>query len=254
MNSGKSVCVVVLLGVFCCAGRVAGDSADPHTIIQRMARAYDGIRDYTAIFYKRERLKGKLQDLEVIALRFQEPFKVYLAWHEPYKGRVATYVEGENNNKLLVNPGGMLQFLRLSLDPRSPLATHEGHHSIFNTGLRNTIQLLMQQYYRGRQNGDAQFYLRGQDEVDGRLAYHLEFVGPASKEAGYYAYRAEIWVDKTYYLPTRLRIYSWDNQLHEDYEYRRLQLNPGLGAEAFRLAAPQRELTQTPTAEASVLH
>lgn len=254
MHRYKSLLIFALLGVFCGATSATSNPVDPHTVIQRMARAYDGIRDYTALFCKRERLKGKLQPFEVIEFRFQEPFKVYLAWHEPYKGRVATYSEGENNNKILVNPGGMMQFLRLSLDPLGALATRDGHHNILNSGLRNTIQLLMQQYQRARQNGNAQFHFRGSAEVDGRPAYHLEFIGPDSKAAGYYAHRAEVWVDKDHYLPTRLRIYDWDNQLYEDYEYRRLQLNPGLGPEAFRLPASPQEPSFAPAAEANSSH
>jgi hypothetical protein len=51
--------------------------------MQRMVHAYDGIRDYTALFLKRERINGVLLPLETIELRFQAPFKVYMAWRQP---------------------------------------------------------------------------------------------------------------------------------------------------------------------------
>ena len=71
--------------------------------MQRMASAYDGIQDYTALFLKRERVDGSLLPLETIDLRFQAPFKVYMAWRIPHAGRVIVYVEGENDSKIRVN-------------------------------------------------------------------------------------------------------------------------------------------------------
>jgi outer membrane lipoprotein-sorting protein len=214
---------------------VAANTVDPAVIMQRMVNAYDGIRDYTALFLKRERIKGVMQPLEKIELRFQEPFKVYMAWQEPDNGRVIAYIEGKNDNKITVNPGGMLQFMRMSLAPTNPLAMRNEHHSVLEVGLGNTINLLKQQYERGTQRNEIDLHFRGHGEVDGRPAYHIEFVCRAKDRDGYYAYRGEIWIDHEYDLPTKLYIYDWDNQLYEHYEYHRLRLNPGLKPDAFSI-------------------
>ncbi len=235
----------VLLGLACWPAVAFSDIIDPNVIIQRMAGAYNGIHDYTALFLKRERIKGTMQPLEKIELRFQEPFKVYMAWHEPNEGRIITYIEGENNNKILVSPGGMLRFMRMSLDPTGSMAMRGVHHSVLQAGLRNTIDMLMRQYERGVQRNEIDLHFRGYGEVDGRPAYHLEFICRADDRDGYYAYRGEIWVDKEYYLPTRLYIYDWDNQLYEHYEYHRLRLNPGLGPEAFTISPAEEAQPST---------
>src|SRR5262249_35215382 len=141
-----SVLTVVLCAGACRSVVAANNTVDPHAIIQRMASAYDGIRDYTALFLKRERIKGTLLPLEHIELRFQEPFKVYMDWREPYAGRVVVYIEGENDNKILVNPGGLLRFIHLTLDPTSSLATRLAHHTVRETGLQKTIALLIREY------------------------------------------------------------------------------------------------------------
>lgn len=245
----QRLCVVILLGLLSWPVSGVGDTVDPHVIMERMAAAYDEITDYSALFLKRERINGRLRPLEKIELRFQEPFKVYLGWVEPNKGRVVVYVEGENENKMLVNPGGLLKYVRLALEPSSYLAKRDAHHSILQAGIQNTIAHVMKEYRRGMELNQVTAHFRGQAEVDGRLAYHLEFIYPADPSAGYYAYRGEIWIDQEYYLPTRLRIYNWDNELYEYYEYHRLQLNPGLDETAFRLAplegtAPQLEVYQ----------
>ncbi len=210
---------------------------DPHAILQRMARSYDGIYDYTALFLKRERINGTLQPLEKIDLRFQEPFKLYMAWREPYAGRKIAYIEGEHDNKIRVNPGGMLRFLRLSLDPASPLVTRNSHHSVRKAGLRNTIKLIMEQYRKGQKRNEVTLTFRGFETLAGRPTYRLEFVCTAPQSAGYYARRGEIWIDQENHLPIRLDVYDWNDQLYASYEYRNLHLNPGLPPEAFVLDA-----------------
>lgn len=240
-----AVTVLAWLG---CTGNAMGDSVDPHTILRRMASAYNDIHDYTALFLRRERIDGKLLPLEKIELRFQEPFKVYMSWLEPYEGRTIAFVKGKNDDKLLVNPGGLLTFLRLALEPTSDMATRDGHHSVLQAGLRNTIDHIMREYQRGMEHNQVSVELLGPAEVDGRPVYHLAFTYPADKSAGYYAYRGEIWIDQASYLPTRVQIYNWDNQLYEHYEYRQLQLNPGLDDADFRL--PSAEPGERPKNEA----
>src|SRR5215470_467222 len=158
--------VVVILGAAPRPGLGANDALEPQEIMQRMASAYDGIRDYTALFLKRERIKGDLLPLETIELRFQAPFKVYVGWREPYAGRVIVYVEGENKNKILVNPGGLLGFLRLKLEPTSALATQNTHHTVREVGLQKTIALLEREYERGRQEGQVTLAFQGYDDVE----------------------------------------------------------------------------------------
>ena len=238
--------MVVLLGAAPSPGLGASDVLEPQEIMQRMAGAYKGIRDYTALFLKRERINGVLLPLETIELRFQEPFKVYMAWRKPHAGRVIVYVEGENDNKILVNPGGLLRFLRLKLEPTSSLATQNTHHTVREVGLQKTIALLEREYERGRREGQVTLFFQGYDEVADRPAYHLTLVCHADKTAGYYAQRGEIWVDMAHFLPIKLSLYDWDNQLYADYEYRSLRLNPGLGPEAFRLT-PALDVESPPT-------
>ncbi len=204
--------IVALFGLTSWPEAPLGAPMEPATILRRMVHAYDRVQDYTTLFLKRERIKGTLQPLEIIELRFQEPFKLYMAWRKPHQGRVVTYVEGENNNKIRVKPSGALGFLRLSLDPLSALATRNAHHSILHVGLQKTIEFLMEQYRLASEEGHWTLHFRGDGEVDNRPAYRLEFVCQTGKTGACYAYRGEIWVDQTSYMPTKLHIYNWDNQ------------------------------------------
>ncbi len=186
--------------------------------------------------------------LEQIDLRFQEPYKIHMAWRTPHTGRAITYVQGENGNKIRVNPGGLWRFLRLSLDPHSSMAMRDTHHSVLKVGLRNTIDLLSGQYQRGVVEDHIILHYRGNGQVDGRPAYRLELVCRGKERTACYAHRAEVWIDQGHHLPTKLEVYNWDNQLYAYYEYRELQLNPGLKPDAFRLSP----VLSSPTSTAEV--
>ena len=233
------IIITMWLSLLGWAGAVLGGPLDPHDLIQRMESAYQGVTDYTALFLKRERIRGILKPLEKIEFRFQSPFKVYMAWQDPYPGRVIVYVEGENDNKMQVNPGGALQMLRLSLDPSNHLATRNNHQTIRQAGLGNLVELILGQYRRGIQAGEVTLRSLADGEVDGRPTYRLSLLCHADQAAGYYAKRADIWIDKAQHLPTRLLVYDWDDQLYAHYEYHRLKLNPGLDSEAFELPPVQ---------------
>jgi outer membrane lipoprotein-sorting protein len=235
VNGGQRLLIIAWLGLLCWAGTVFGDPINPHDVILRMESAYQDVRDYTALFLKRERIRGTLRPLEKIEFRFQSPFKVYMAWREPHPGRTIVYVEGENNNKMQVNPGGLLQMLRFSLDPSNGLATRNNHQTIRQAGLGNLIDLILSQYWRGIKTGQITLRSLGEGEVDGRPADRLSLLCHADQESGYYAKRADIWIDKAHHLPTRLLVYDWNNQLYAHYEYHRLKLNPGLSPKIFKL-------------------
>jgi Protein of unknown function (DUF1571) len=235
VNGAQRLLIITWLGLLGWVGAVFGDPVNPHDVILRMESAYQDVTDYTVLFLKRERIRGTLRPLEKIEFRFQLPFKVYMAWQEPYPGRTIAYVEGKNNNKMQVNPGGLLQMLRFSLDPSGGLATRDNHQTIRQAGLGNLIDLILSQYRRGSQTGQITLRSLGDGEVDGRPADHLSLLCHADEAAGYYAKRADIWIDKAYHLPTRLLVYDWHDQLYAHYEYRRLKLNPGLSPKAFQL-------------------
>lgn len=66
------------------------------------------IEDYQATMVKRERVGGKLRDLEYAFIKVRhEPFSVYMYFLGPTKtrGRQMMYVEGRNDGKMLIHEG-----------------------------------------------------------------------------------------------------------------------------------------------------
>ncbi len=63
--------------------------------------------DYTCTFYKQERIGSELGDGQSIELKMRhKPFSVYMKWLSGDKGREVLYVDGVDDNRMTVHPGG----------------------------------------------------------------------------------------------------------------------------------------------------
>ena len=79
--------------------------------------------DYTCTFYKRERINGRLTPLYVMEMKARtKPRSIYFKFADPYKGREAIFVEGQNGGKILAHEVGFTKLLAgtLELDPARP--------------------------------------------------------------------------------------------------------------------------------------
>jgi len=107
---------------------------DPLAFLEKcLQRTRAEVTGYTAIFRKREKLGGKLENPEEIQIAFSEkPFRVYMNWLSGARLTTAKkliYAAGENNGKLLALP--TLPFL--------PILTKDIHGSEATSGSRYTV-------------------------------------------------------------------------------------------------------------------
>jgi len=83
----KSVILLFAVLVLNSATVGAYDKTEVESWLRQAEATLAKTESYTAIFYKQERIQGKLTDEETIFLKFKKPFKVYMKWtKEPYKG------------------------------------------------------------------------------------------------------------------------------------------------------------------------
>jgi len=62
-----------------------------------------------------------------------DPYKIYIKNEIPKKGSEILYIEGENNNKALVNPN-FFPYINVSLSPENSLMFAGGHHCLKDLG------------------------------------------------------------------------------------------------------------------------
>jgi outer membrane lipoprotein-sorting protein len=197
--------------------------------IRDMEEAYLEINDYTAIFHKQERINGKLCEEEMIFIKFKKPFKVYLKWiKDPYKGREALYVEGWNENRMVIYESGVIGGVTVNLDSKGFIAMKGNRHPITESGFGHLIKLLGVNIRRGIRNDEFALQEQGEEVVYGRMTQRFELIFPKEKAKKYYCFRAVINLDSEMKIPLRFWIYDWDNVLTENYGYEDLKINPGL--------------------------
>ena len=205
------------------------EKVSPENWIRDMEEAYVRIDNYTAIFHKQERVNGKLLEEETIFIKFKRPFKIYMKWiKDPYKGREVLYVEGWNENRMMIYEGRVMGGVTVNFDPKGFIAMKGNRHPIMDSGIGNLVKLIRENFRKGIRNGELELKEHGEETIYGRKTHKVELIFPKDKTKGYYCYRAIINIDVEKNLPLKVQIYDWNNILIENYGYENLKLNVGL--------------------------
>jgi hypothetical protein len=216
---------------------------EPLRLIGTARQTYQGVRDYTCLFVKREVIRGAMQPENLITMKVRtQPFSVYLRWHSPkqFQGQEACYVQGRNNNQMRVRSPGLLGAVGfVSLDPRDPRAAENSRHTIDEAGIGNLIERFSRGYALDRNLGNVQVRM-GDYEYNRRRCTRIETIHPDNAGGRVAYYRSVIFLDKETHLPVRVENYDWprpggtpDGEQLEVYSYADMKFNVGLGERDF---------------------
>jgi hypothetical protein len=239
---GWVLCIVIFTGINSVAhgadrpAHRSFSAGGPNLIelLRRAQKKYETVSDYTVTFHKQQRVGGVLHDEEVVLYKFRKPFNVYMKWTGKVdKGREALYVEGKHDGKLLVHLGGMINYFAPSftLHPKGALAMRKNLRPITESGMGNTIDLLVRVCEQAQRNGDLNARYLGTGETSGRSVDRFERILPSGK--GYPAHKTLIEIDKETGYPISVVSYGWNGKLLEKYLYEDLRIDVGLSEADF---------------------
>ena len=203
-------------------------------LLRKGEENYRAVNDYTTTFHKQQRVRGYLYPEETMFVKFKKPFMVYMKWTgDVDTGREVLYVRGKHGNKILAHPGGIMNIFMptVSLHPLSMFAMRKNLRPITESGVGNTIRLLLEVCERAAKAGDLEVVRAGEGEVGGRRTERFERLLPAGK--GYPAHRTIIEIDKETKFPLLVESHGWKNELLEKYVYDDIKLNTGLTKRDF---------------------
>jgi Protein of unknown function (DUF1571) len=220
-------------------------AADALAFLEKCLERYDqmGIRGYRLIFQKQERLKGTLQPTEVTEVFFRaKPYSVFMRWlRGARKTDKVLYVEGQNDDKVLVHPTGVAgMFVRyVPRDPEGSEAREEGRYSVKDFGLKKTVERTLRDFKTAQTKGAQTAYLgvRKVREAGDRLCYTLRQTSPVPDATG--VSDATVYIDKETWFQIGT-VLKGDGKLMGDYYYRDIQLNPAFEPDQFQPAALSR--------------
>jgi outer membrane lipoprotein-sorting protein len=236
----KVVPLTLFLTVALNTGAKAEEGIDPERWIREAESILAQVESYTAIFHKQERVKGWLKTKEMVHLKFKKPFKVYMKWIEdPGKGREILYIDGWNNNRILLRDPGFMGVVIMNLRPQGPIAMKGSRHPITEVGLGHLVKMFRDNIRRGLWSGELECRRGKEGRVYGRRIQSLELIFPKESRNGYYCYRSVVSLDIEKRVPIRVQVFDWEDRLIEDYGYEDLTLNAGLSDAEFDPKNPE---------------
>ena len=213
----------------------AEDGKEVMALLEQMEASYSQVKDYTANFQKQERIGDKLKEKELIQVKFQKPFKVYMKWLEG-TSKEALYVQGENSDKVQAHCPGLLGLWTWSFHPRDAALMKDNRHPITDIGLGFIIEMMRRDVPQALAHGELKSVRITDDTFDGRPAKRVEAEFTPGEGRKYYAARFILHVDKQYLLPIGITCYDEKDALVEQYGYKDLKVNVGLTAMDFSKA------------------
>lgn len=215
------------------------------------------MEDYTALFVKRCRVAGVLPPLQYAELKIRNrkindtgqvvsPLSVYLKFLQPsdVKGREIIWVEGRDQNQLVVHQGsGLARFVTVRLDPTGYLAMRGQRYPISEIGIENLLEKIIETGQRDRQHDECQVQFYQNAKIGDEACTMLEVIHPV-RRAHFDFHRARIYFSNTHKVPIRYESWTWpaapggEPVLQEEYNYLKLRVNVGLSAQDFDVNNP----------------
>lgn len=214
------------------------------------------ISDYTCTLVKRERVDGELLDYEYIYAKIRnpkiengkvtKPFAVYMYFQRPstMKGREVIYVKDQNENKLVAHEGGARgRWLpTVWLEPTGILAMRGQRYPIYDVGLRNLIDKLIEVGERDKAAGrnSCEVTFREGAKINGRVCTLMEIKNEKpdpTRKPDYHL--AQVFIDDELQVPIRFAAYDYPKKegekppVIEEYTYLNLKFNVGLSDKDF---------------------
>lgn len=204
------------------------------------------VRDYTCTLIKREALDGALGDPQHIMMKVrQAPFSVYMFFLKPYQGREVLYVDGANNNELIVLEAGWKRHLgKMNLDPNCMVAMRGQKHPVTEVGIRNLVAKLVAAKTAEMKFTECNVTSNPNIRVNDRSTTMIQIEHPLPrKEFGTHITR--IFLDNELRVPIHYDAYLWPEApgqtppLDASYTYANLKLNVGLASRDFDATNPE---------------
>ena len=118
---------------------------DKKELTEKMLASIRSLKSLKFRLWKQERMKGKMEIGEQEVKMMVKPFKAYLYNYLPNVGAEVLFLEGQNDNKALVNPNSF-PWTNLNLDPFGDILRKGQHHTLFELGFEYTGGLLADVY------------------------------------------------------------------------------------------------------------
>lgn len=230
------------------SGAAALTMQDLIELAQRiLADMRTNLHDYRGVLVKHERIGGKLGTQTRMEFKIRNPSEspksglaAYMKFTQPRsaRGREVIWIDGRNENKLVVHEGGLLNLLRIELAPDSSLAMLGNKYSVTEIGMLRLVEKLIEKIDRGVDLSQCIIETRDGEMVGDRPCQLIQVTQPRTVPGADF-YIAQVFLDTERQIPLRYAAFMWPEQagaeppLEEEYTYLDVELNVGLSDSDF---------------------
>jgi len=219
--------------------RIARAQEHPLTPFLRLAKesrnAIAAMRDYEALFTKRELVGRTLYTGQMAMKLRQQPFSVYLRFVDANTGREVIYAGPRYQNHLMAHepPGSFRNLVgTVSLDPNSSTAMAEGRHPITQIGMQKMVDALIDLWQGEMKYGECECQFYPNAKLQGTECQVCECTHPVPRRQ-FLFHRTRLFIDKKTNFPVRVEqwgfpVGSGEPPLIEEYTYMDIKTNVGL--------------------------
>lgn len=210
--------------------RAADISARALAELKRSQERADALTSYTLTLIKQERIRGKLNGQQNIFVKWKKPMMIYLKINSGNdSGREIIYVKGQNDDDMIVSPGGILGAITIKISPESRLAMRNNRHSIDEAGMAATIRRINSMIKEDMKKPGHKIRLTyvGDEMYGDTETIHIRV------ENSSYAGRTEIYIYKDTHLIYALHSYDKKGSLLESYTYKDIKTGVKLTEKDF---------------------
>ncbi|MSR59566.1 MAG: DUF1571 domain-containing protein [Planctomycetaceae bacterium] len=219
-----------------------GDEKHPLLRVMEFAdesrEALKEVKDYTAVFTKRELVKNRMVK-QVMDVKLREkPFSVYFKFRSGDEaGREVIYVAGANNGRLRVHEVGIKAIVgTLDLRPDDPRVMAESRHPITRVGMANLLETNYKIWDAERKVDPATVDVKlfPDAKLADKTPCQALQITHAQPNRDVKFHISRIYFHKETKLPIRVENYDWPRRsgekppLIEEYEYSNIKTNVGL--------------------------
>lgn len=203
------------------------------------------VKDYEAIFCKREQVGRKLLKTTMNLKLRQDPFSVYLKFTDTHAGREVIYVQGRNNNNLLVHEAGFKSIVgTLQLLPTGPDAMADNRYPVTMIGMQTMLDKVISQWETEGKFGEVQTQKYPDAKLpSGESCIAYESLHPTPRDQ-FKFHITRLWIDKQSNLPIRVEQIGFPQRgdkappILEEYTYSSVKPNVKLSDRDFDVKNP----------------
>ena len=159
-----------------------------------IAKVIDSINAHNQLefemFRSERNEKNEFFDGKFYAKMNNSPFKIYVKNEKPKKGAEILYVEGENDNKVLLNTNSF-PYVSLSLNSENSLLLSGGHHYIKEAGFGKISKILNFDMKKFQDNFLKKISFEGIYNWNNKKCYKISIDNEDYQPINYYAKKGE---------------------------------------------------------------